>query len=296
MNALDGYLIASKRGWKQMIIDELTKKYPSLTILKKFPESGQKQVYLVQLDAYGTVILKIVKKMDERIRREIDIVNQNDLPGVPKIKEISSIKIGEDEYFYLFEEYVEGETLTNRLKKDPIPLAESLRLFESLLIVVGKLESLSIVHRDIKPDNIICSVDGSFHLIDFGIARNLNLPSLTQTAAVMGPHTPGYGAPELFQYDKTKISSKADLFSVGVVVYQAIFGKHPFITGKEADLNEVWYRTVTVTPENYLIPGDTDSQLIGLIQTLMQKQVSKRPPSAKKALEWFYTVQKTLTF
>lgn len=279
-----------------MIIDELTKKYPSLVVLKKFPESGQKQVYLVQLDVYGTVILKIVKKMDERIRREIDIVNQNDLPGVPKVKETSSVQIGEDEYFYLFEEYIEGETLTNRLKKGAIPLVESLQLFESLLIAVEKLESLNIVHRDIKPDNIICAVDGSFHLIDFGIARNLNLPSLTQTAAVMGPHTPGYGAPELFQYDKAKISSKADLFSVGVVVYQAIFGKHPFITGKEADLNEVWYRTVTVTPENYLIPGDTDSQLIGLIQTLMQKQVSKRPPSAKKALEWFYTVQKTLTF
>ena len=185
--------------------------------------------------------------------------------------------------------------MTNRLRKGAIPLTDSLKLFESLLIVVEKLESLNIVHRDIKPDNIICSDDGSFHLIDFGIARNLNLPSLTYTAAVVGPHTPGYGAPELFQYDKASINSKADLFSVGVVVYQAIFGKHPFITGKEMDINEIWYQTVTVTPENYLIPGDRDSQLMGLIQTLMQKQVSKRPPSAKKALEWFYTVQKTLT-
>ncbi|WP_251319295.1 serine/threonine protein kinase [Flintibacter muris] len=278
-----------------MIMDELVKKFPSLNILKKFPESGQKEVYLVQLDSYGMAILKIVKEMNERIRREIDIVNQNNLPGVPKIKEISSIEFDGNEYFYLFEEYIEGETLTNRLRKGAIPLTDSLKLFESLLIVVEKLESLNIVHRDIKPDNIICSDDGSFHLIDFGIARNLNLPSLTYTAAVVGPHTPGYGAPELFQYDKASINSKADLFSVGVVVYQAIFGKHPFITGKEMDINEIWYQTVTVTPENYLIPGDRDSQLMGLIQTLMQKQVSKRPPSAKKALEWFYTVQKTLT-
>lgn len=279
-----------------MIIDELKKRYPSLTVVKKFPESGQKQVYLIRLDAYGIVVLKIIKKMDERIRREIDIVNQNDLPGVPKVKEISSLQINEDEYFYLFEEYIEGETLSNRLKKGALSLEESLCLLESLLTVVEKLESLNIVHRDIKPDNIICANDGSFHLIDFGIARNLNLTSLTQTAAIMGPHTPGYGAPELFQYNKAKISSKADLFSVGVVTYQAIFGKHPFITGKEADLNEIWYQTITVMPESYLIPGDTDSQLMGLIQTLMQKQVSKRPPSAKKALEWFYTVRKTLTF
>jgi len=61
--------------------------------------------------------------------------------------------------------------------------------------------------------------------------------SLTVTAVTVGPHTPGYGAPELFQYNKTKIDSRADLFSIGVVVYQAIFGKHPFITGKEADSN-----------------------------------------------------------
>lgn len=278
-----------------MLIDELTKKYPSLRVIKAYPDSGQKWAYLVDLDTYGVVMLKIIKKMDERIRREIDIVNQNDIPGVPKIKEISSFQYNGEEHYYFFEEYIDGETLTDELRRGPLGLPQSLKLFESLLIIVAKLESIGIVHRDIKPDNIICAKDGSYHLIDFGIARNLNLTSLTLTAAAVGPHTPGYGAPELFQYDKAKISSKADLFSVGVVVYQAIFGRHPFITGKEADLNEIWYRTATVMPKDDLIPGDTDSQLFGLIQTLMQKQVSKRPPSAKKALEWYYTVLGTLS-
>ena len=92
-------------------MDELVKKFPSLNILKKFPESGQKEVYLVQLDSYGMAILKIVKEMNERIRREIDIVNQNNLPGVPKIKEISSIEFDGNEYFYLFEECILKERL-----------------------------------------------------------------------------------------------------------------------------------------------------------------------------------------
>jgi serine/threonine protein kinase len=278
-----------------MLISELIKKYPSLKVIKTYPESGQKWVHLVDVDAYGVVMLKIIKRMDERIQREIDIVNQNDIPGVPKIKDISSFQHNGVEYHYLFEEYIDGETLTDVLRRGPLNLQQSLKLFEGLLIVVAKLESLGIVHRDIKPDNIICAKDGSYRLIDFGIARNLNLASLTLTAVAVGPHTPGYGAPELFQYNKTEINSKADLFSIGVVIYQAIFGKHPFITGKEADLNEIWYRTATVTPQDYLIPGDTDSQLIGLIQTLMQKQVSKRPPSAQKALEWYYTVLGTLS-
>lgn len=278
-----------------MLINELTKKYPSLRVIKTYPESGQKRVYLVSIDTYGEVMLKIIKRMDERIRREIDIVNQDDIPGVPKIKEISSFQYNEEEHYYIFEEYIDGETLSDVLKRGPLDLPQSLKLFESLLIIVAKLESLGIVHRDIKPDNIICAKDGSYRLIDFGIARNLNLSSLTLTVAAVGPHTPGYGAPELFQYNKAKINCRADLFSVGVVVYQAIFGRHPFITGKEADLNEVWYRTATVMPKDDLIPGDTDSQLIGLIQTLMQKQVSKRPPSAEKALEWYYTVLGTLS-
>ena len=277
------------------MISELIKKYPSLKVIKKYPESGQKHVYLVEIDTYGGVMLKIIKKMDERIHREIDIVNQNHIPGVPKIKEISSFEYNGEEQYYFLEEYIDGDSLSEVIKSGPLDLSASLKLLESLLIIVANLETLGIVHRDIKPDNIICAKDGSYSLIDFGIARNLNLASLTLTAVAVGPHTPGYGAPELFQYNKAKINSRADLFSVGVVVYQAIFGKHPFITGKEADINEIWYRTATVMPTAHSILGDTDSQLIGLIQTLMQKQVSKRPPSAKKALEWYYIVYETLS-
>jgi serine/threonine protein kinase len=278
-----------------LLLDELKKKYPTMNVLRTYPASGQKLVYLVNIDDYGQVMLKIIKKMDERIKREIDIVNQNDIPGVPRIMELSSFRYNDEEQFYLLEEYIDGENLTNVLRRGPIPLPDSIKLLESLLVVVTRLESLGIVHRDIKPDNIICAIGGSYHLIDFGIARNLNLTSLTLTAVEMGPHTPGYGAPELFQYNKANINSKADLFSIGVVAYEAVFGKHPFITGSEADLNEIWYRTATVVPKNHLIPGDTDSQLIGFIMTLMQKQVSKRPPDAKKALDWFYAVIDTLT-
>lgn len=277
------------------MLEELKKKYPSLKVLKKFPESGQKQAYLVSIDDYGIIMLKIIKRMDERVRREINVVNDNDIPGVPKIKGFSSFNFGDKEHFYLLEEYIEGTTLSEILQLGSIDLRQCLNLFQYLLLVVAKLETLGIVHRDIKPDNIICGRDETFHLIDFGIARNLNLTSLTQTAVSVGPHTPGYGAPELFQYSKSKIDSRADLFSIGVVIYQAIFGEHPFITGKEADLNEVWYLTSTIVPQNYIIPGDKDNQLIGLIQTLMQKQVSKRPPNAQKALAWYKMVLDTLS-
>lgn len=277
------------------MISEIANKYPSIKVLKKYPESGQKHVFLVNIEGYGTLMLKIIKKMDARIQREIDIVNNNNIPGVPHIREFSSFKMDGEECFYLLEDYIEGITLSELIKSGPLELPKALSLFEYLLITVEKLEQLNIVHRDIKPDNIICANDGTFHLIDFGIARNLNLPSLTLTVAAVGPHTPGYGAPELFQYSKSKIDSRADLFSIGVVMYEAIIGKHPFITGNEVDLNEIWYRTATVTPQECLIPGDQDKQLMGLIQTLIQKPVSKRPPNAQRALQWFKLVVSTIS-
>lgn len=275
-------------------IEQLKGKVQGLEEVKKFPATGQKQVYLVKTDQYGQVILKIVQNMDERIIREIDIVTQNNITNVPKIVFSDTIEVNGESYFYLLEEYVNGQNLKEVLQNGAMKLSDSLNLLEYLLKVTVELEDLKVVHRDIKPENIIWSKDGNFHLIDFGIARNLNLSSLTLTHMAVGPHTPGYGAPELFQYNKANINSKADLFSIGVVVYQAIFGKHPFLTGREIDLNEVWYRTVTTTPTELLIEGDNDKQLIGFIQTLMQKHVSKRPPSAKKALEWFNIVINTL--
>ena len=277
------------------MLQAIQKNHPSLSIIKKYPESGQKIVYLVKTDQYGIVMLKIIKEMNERILREIDIMNNAGISGVPRIFFLSSVEVNGEKYSYFFEEYINGETLSEKLSRGALPLTDSIKLLDDLLTIVECLETAGIVHRDIKPDNIICDKDGAYHLIDFGIARNLNLPSLTYTHAVIGPHTPGYAAPELFQYDKAKIDSRADLFSIGVVVYESIFGKHPFLTGNEMDKNEIWYRTITVTPENHVIPGDTDSQLIGLLQTLMKKPVTSRPPTAKKAHEWMRTVLTTLS-
>lgn len=276
------------------MLDALKEKYPSLEIIKKYPNTGQKQVYLASVDGYGTVILKIVKNMDDRVRRELDIVKDINIPGVPKVNELSSIQINDEEIFYYFEEYIEGNNLEEVFKQGNLGVKQSMDLLEYLLTVVVELEKNEIVHRDIKPANIILDKEGTFHLIDFGIARDLKLTSLTFSGVQIGPHTPGYGAPELFQYNKKAIDSRADLFSIGVVIYQAVFGKHPFISGKESDVSEIWYLTATVTPKQYTIPGDNDAQLMGLIKTLLQKQITKRPPTARKALEWYQVVKDTV--
>ena len=167
-------------------------------------------------------------------------------------------------------------------------------MLETLLITESKLEEYNVIHRDIKPENILVS-DDKYYLIDFGIAKALDMQSLTFVLNTKSPHTPGYGAPELLNYyENRNIDSRADLFSIGVVIYECIFGINPYRTGTEQSYNEIWYKTITVVPERLQIKGDTQQQFMGLIETLMMKPISKRPSSAKKALEWLYGLKETL--
>lgn len=259
-----------------------------ITVIKEYPNTGQKKVFLVEQINKERVIVKVVEHGDERILREIEIVTQNNLSNVPKIIEAKDFSdTNGNNYIYILEQYIEGQTLQERLEIGKLSLNEGLNLLRTLLEISVILEDIKIVHRDIKPSNIICSNDGEYYLIDFGIARQLDKSSLTMTRAKIGPHTPGYGAPELFQYVKKNIDIRADLFSIGVVLFESLTGEHPFLSGDEMNLNEIWYRTKTVMPKDYTIAGDTNKQLISFIQTLMQKHITRRPPSAKKALEWF---------
>lgn len=264
------------------------------TVVKEFPASGQKKVFLVRDASQREKIVKVVADGDDRIAREIEIVTQNKIPYVPKIYDFRDFEWQGIKYNYIVEEYIEGLTLKEKLAAKKLTLHEGVRLLETLLQISVVLEDMRTVHRDIKPDNIMCGIKGEYYLIDFGIARQLDKPSLTMTEAAIGPHTPGYGAPELFQYSRIDIDIKSDLFSIGVVLFEALTGHHPFLTGDEWDLNEVWYKTKTVTPKDYLIEGDTNKQLLGFIETLMQKHPTRRPSTAKKALELFSIVIPTL--
>ncbi|MGX9756028.1 serine/threonine-protein kinase [Clostridioides difficile] len=263
-------------------------------VIKRFPKSGQKQVFLVNHKVYGKVILKLVQSGDERVKREIEIVTENDFYNVPKVICVGNYDSSEECGIYILEQYIQGMSLREIIKEKSIILSDELVLAETMLKIIVQMEQQKIVHRDIKPENILRNTEGEWYLIDFGIARALDMSSLTLTKVEMGPHTPGYGAPELFQYNKKDIDSRADIFSLGVVLFEAVAGYHPFIKGDEMNLNEIWYNTVTVMPESVVIEGDYNMQYISLIQTYMQKHVTRRPNTAQKALEWFYNVKDNL--
>ncbi len=278
-----------------MLSDEqIVKNFQIEKLLKKYPKSGQKQVSLIQHKKYGKVVLKLVQGENERVKREIAIVTENDFDSVPKVLMMDDYEIDGEKGIYIFEQYIDGTTLREILQKGKMNLYEAMFLMESMLKIIVQMEHKEIVHRDIKPENIIKSKDGEWFLIDFGIARALTLNSLTLTEVQVGPHTPGYGAPELFQYSKKDIDSRADIFSLGIVLFESVTGKHPFIRGDELNLNEIWYNTVTVVPQSVVIDGDRDMQFVGLIQTFMQKHIMRRPKTAVKAMEWYMSVKSNI--
>lgn len=258
---------------------------------------GQKIVFDGVHNSYGETVIKLYFQLnDPRSLREIQIERDLNLSMVPKIYETGTIEYEGTETLYIIEQKVKGTELRKVLESGKrFSLEEAVTFLEQGLEFIACIENKGIVHRDIKPENIIRADDGRIFFLDFGIARILGADSLTRTGAMMGPHTPRYAAPEQFNNLKKEIDSRADIFSLGVVTYECITGKNPF---REGSINalEVLQKTETITPVQYSIKGDTQSQFMALLGAMMGKYPSRRPRTAKQAIDWLKVAKKTFVY
>lgn len=258
---------------------------------------GQKIVFDGVHNSYGETVIKLYFQLnDPRSLREIQIERDLNLSMVPKIYETGTIEYEGTETLYIIEQKVKGTELRKVLESGKrFSLEEAVTFLEQGLEFIACIENKGIVHRDIKPENIIRADDGRIFFLDFGIARILGADSLTRTGAMMGPHTPGYAAPEQFNNLKKEIDSRADIFSLGVVTYECITGKNPF---REGSINalEVLQKTETITPVQFSIKGDTQSQFMALLGAMMGKYPSRRPRTAKQAIDWLKVAKKTFVY
>lgn len=263
-------------------------------ILKELNPGGQKYVYLVD-SVYGKSILKIMKNSghDKRAEREIEILKSNMFYNVPRVYETFSITHDDKERMCILEEYIDGSTLRELFAARRLSKLEILLLTETMLKIAIDIEKVSIVHRDIKPDNIIVNTEGKFYLIDFGIARILNQTDLTIANAAMCPHTPGYGAPELIKNDRGVIDIRSDLYSIGIVILEALGGEHPFLSGGE-QIDEIYYKTLIEPNKKIEVDWDTDGLFVNYITMLTEKIVTKRPQNAAKAYGYFTAILSAL--
>ncbi len=275
---------------------QLEAQVPGIRHLSALDSGGQKDVYVGDHERFGKTVLKVVRGAGlDRALREVEAVQALSSSHVPTVFEVGTLTTPEGPVLYLVEQYVPGQTLRHILNdRGRLGVAECLNLLGALLEAAAAMEQARIVHRDIKPENIMCGEDGAVWLLDFGIARVLDLTSITDSHARFGPHTAGYAAPEQFRNRKREIDIRADLFSIGVVVYEALSGDNPFRVGAESPL-EVLTRTETMPLEPLRMPADTQGELSGLLAVMCDRYPSRRPPSAQTALAWYLAARRTIS-
>src|ERR687885_1457490 len=157
----------------------------------------------------------------ERFRREARSAARLQHPHV-----VTVIDAGEDDGrpFIVFE-YVEGETLKDRIRRmGRLPIDEAIAYAIEIARALGCAHSNQIVHRDIKPQNVLIDAEGSAKVTDFGIARSLEEQGLTADGRVLG--TTDYVSPE--QALGHEVNGQSDIYSLGVVLFEMLTGEVPF--------------------------------------------------------------------
>ena len=174
-----------------------------------------------------TVALKILHEQYtrdedyvERFRREARAVAQLTHPNI-----VTVIDRGEQDgrQFIVFE-YVEGQNLKELSAQGPLDPREAIRLALQVAHALSFAHARGLVHRDVKPQNVLLNDDGQAKVTDFGIARSLDVHGVTQTGTVLG--TSDYIAPE--QARGQKVDPKTDIYSLGAVLYELLTGQVPF--------------------------------------------------------------------
>src|SRR5262245_49874870 len=201
-------------------------------ILHKLGQGGMGIVYAAEDPTLGRrVALKTIAHPDDesrrRFRREARAAASVSHPHACQIFEI-----GEDAgRLFIAMELLEGEPLSERLKRGPLAVAEALRLAREMLSALGALHAQGVVHRDLKPSNVFVTPHGT-KVLDFGLARPVTIDSgpsslesdLTRSGLMVG--TPRYMAPEQILGDP--IDARTDVFAAGAVLFETLAGRPAF--------------------------------------------------------------------
>lgn len=183
---------------------------------------------------------------------------------------------GEEEgTLFLAFEYVEGRSLAQRLAEGPPPtVGEALRIACQAAEGLGHAHRHGIVHRDVKPGNVLLRGDGQVKVSDFGIAKMAGQSTeLTVTGSVVG--SPQYLSPEQIRGDE--LDGRSDLFSLGVVLYEMVGGRRPF----DGDtFTTLLYKILNEPPAPVRLRPGLDPALSDLLGRMLAKEPERRPPTA----------------
>ena len=284
--------------------DELSsgQKFGHYEILSTLGKGGMGEVYLAEDSRLGRkVALKFLSRSfmndPDRLRRfeqEARAASALNQPSILTIHEIGET----DGRRFIATEYIEGETLRQRLVHTPLTIAEALEIARQVAGALAVAHAAGIVHRDIKPENIMLRSDGLVKVLDFGLAK-LSEPeigpedrtrSFVKTSAGMVMGTVAYMSPE--QARGLAVDARTDIWSLGVTLYEMIAGSAPFTGATTSDVL-VAVLEHPPAPLSLAIP-DVPDELESLVMKSLTKEVNQRYQNAHEFLANIRGLQRSL--
>ncbi|WP_448760553.1 Stk1 family PASTA domain-containing Ser/Thr kinase [Actinomyces oricola] len=221
-----------------------------------------------------------------RFRREARAAARLSNPGVVAVYDQGSI----DGVAYLVMELVEGRNLRDLIVTESLSVGDALRLTAQVLRPLGAAHRAGMVHRDVKPENVLLPADGSVAKVaDFGLARAVTEATQTTTGNILG--TVAYLSPELLTKGET--TPRADVYAVGILFYELLTGEQPF-TGDSPVEIAVHNVHNDVPAPSRLIP-DLPPEIDDLVAAMTQRDPDKRPADADAALNLLREAQRPLS-
>jgi serine/threonine protein kinase len=255
-------------------------------LLREVGRGAVSRVYLVVPEAGGSpVIAKVLSEnlvhdsdFLARFLREYEIIGRISSPYVGKV---FAHGFSDDSAFMLME-YLSGGDVRSYFSSNYVDQVRVLRIFRQVLMALSDVHAAGIIHRDLKPHNVMFRADQSLAMVDFGIAKIVGDPGITEEGNLLG--TPIYMSPEVLRGQPA--DPRSDLYSAGVMLYQMLAKKPPF-TGEAA--TDIIDQHLNVVPPP--LPRAQD-EFQPLVDALLEKDPDRRPESAEAVLrlidELFY--------
>ena len=256
----------------------------SYTIEKKIGQGGMGLVYLAKRaddNFEHQVAIKIIRQNQatetniERFRREQRILAGLKHPGIAQLYDGG---VTAESFPYIIMEYVDGISITEYCQRHNCSIEDRIALFKQVLKAVRYAHENLVIHRDLKPDNILVDQKGNIKILDFGISKILQDEddlSLTRTGSRI--LTPKYAAPE--QITQTNITTATDLYSLGVIFYELLAGVPPFdfsnCTTYQAE--QIILKQNSPKPSTKVFDPKVKKQLQGDLDAITLKAIRKEP-------------------
>jgi len=250
-------------------------------LLEEIGRGGQGVVFRARQKSLNRIVaLKVIrlgqwasKAHLKRFRLEAEAAARLEHPGIVPIHEVGE----RDGSCYFSMKFVEGGQLDAVAKREPIPIRQALELIAKVARTVHYAHEHGILHRDIKPGNILLDAKGEPHLTDFGLARLVESESsITHTLDVLG--TPSYMAPEQAVGNNAAISNVTDVYGLGAVLYQLLTGQPPFAGGATYETIKLLLDTEPRQPR--LLNPKIDRDLSTICLKCLEKDPKRRYSSA----------------